>query len=134
MSSRRNAVAGSGPAGLLVFDGDCGFCTSCANWIAARWRGDERAVPWQTLSDDELAAVSLTRDDVRSAVWWIDEGGRRSRAQLAIARALVAGSGWPAIAGRALLVPPFHWLAGAVYPLVARLRHLLPGGTPACRM
>ena len=103
------------------------------DWIAARWRGDARAVPWQRLSDDELAALGLTRDDVRAAVWWIDADGRRSRAHVATARSLIAGSGWTALAGRLLLVPPLRWLAAAGYPLVARWRHLLPGGTPACR-
>ncbi|MGH3008737.1 MAG: thiol-disulfide oxidoreductase DCC family protein [Gaiellaceae bacterium] len=119
---------------MLIFDGDCGFCTSCANWIAARWRGDARAVPWQTLGEDELAARSLTREDVRAAVWWIDEDGRRSRAHVATARALIAGSGWTAALGRVLLVPPFRWIAAAIYPVVARWRHRLPGGTPVCRM
>ncbi len=126
-------MAGDLPtAPLLIYDGECGFCTSCANWLAARWRGDARAVPWQALSDDELAGLSLTRDDLRAAVWWIDEDGRSSRAHVATARALIAGSGWTAIAGRVLLVPPFRWLAAAGYPLVARFRHRLPGGTPAC--
>jgi hypothetical protein len=102
--------------------------------MAARWEGDVRAVPWQHLSDEELAALSLTREDVRAAVWWIDENGRRSRAHVATAHALIAGSGWTAFLGRVLLVPPFRWLAAVGYPLVARFRGHLPGGTPACRM
>jgi hypothetical protein len=77
--------------------------------------------------------MALTRDEVRAAVWWVDEDGRLSRAHLAIAHALIAGSGWTVIAGHVLLVPPFRWLAAAGYPLVARWRHLLPGGAPACR-
>jgi predicted DCC family thiol-disulfide oxidoreductase YuxK len=119
---------------LLIFDGDCGFCTSSANWVASRWDGDARAVPSQFLSTDELAAHGLTEPDVRAAVWWIDESGRPSRGHLAIAQSLAAGSGWSDAVGRLLLVPPFRWLAAAGYPLVARWRHLLPGGTPACKL
>jgi predicted DCC family thiol-disulfide oxidoreductase YuxK len=119
---------------LLIFDGDCGFCTSCADWVAARWHGNARAVPWQFLGTDELAAHGLTRDDVRAAAWWIDVDGNPSRGHLAIARSLAAGSGWTAAVGRVLLVPPFRWLGAAAYPLIARMRHRLPGGTPACRM
>jgi predicted DCC family thiol-disulfide oxidoreductase YuxK len=122
------------PAPLLIYDGDCSFCTASANWAEARWSGRARAVPWQTLAPDELAAHALTRDDVRCAAWWIDERGRRFRGHLAIAYALTAGSGWSAAVGTVLLVPPFRWVGAAVYPLIARSRHLLPGGTPACRM
>lgn len=120
---------------MLIFDGDCGFCTTVANWAAARWRGDERAVPWQKLSPpDELAAVSLTTDDVRAAAWWVDGAGRSFRGSDAIAEALAAGHGWSAFAGRVLRIPPVSWLGAAVYPLVARWRHRLPGGTPACKL
>ena len=121
------------PAPLLIYDGDCSFCTASANWVAARWSGRARAVPWQTLAPHELAAHALTRDDVRCAAWWIDERGHRFRGHLAIAQALKAGSGWSAVLGRVLFVPPFCWIGVAVYPLIARWRHLLPGGTPACR-
>ncbi len=119
---------------LLVYDGDCSFCTASAQWLAARWRGRAQAVAWQRLAPDELAGLALTLDDVRSAAWWIDESGQRSRGHLALARALVAASGWYAVCGRVLLIPPFRWIAGAVYPLIARWRHRLPGGTPACRL
>ncbi len=113
---------------MLIFDGDCGFCTSVATWASAN------AVPWQTLDADALAALGLTVDDVRTAAWWIDGDGRRSRGSLAIAEALKARGGLASAAGRLLLVPPFRWLGIAAYPLIARWRHLLPGGTPACRM
>jgi hypothetical protein len=78
--------------------------------------------------------MSLTRDRVQSTVWWVDEDGRPSRAHLALACALIAGSGWTATAGRVLLVPPFRWIAAVGYPLVSRWRHRLPGGTPACEV
>lgn len=130
-------MLGSGPSGeassLLVYDGDCSFCTASASWAAARWRGTAEAVAWQRLAADELAARALTPDDVRSAVWWIDGTGRRWRGHLAVAHALTAGTGWSAVLGGVLLVPPFRWLAAGLYPLVARWRHRLPGGTPACR-
>jgi predicted DCC family thiol-disulfide oxidoreductase YuxK len=123
-----------GDAPLLVYDGDCSFCSSCARWISARWSGPAQAVAWQHLDPDQLRSVGLTADDVRRAVWWIDPTLGASRGHLAIARALRAARGWPAVVGRILLVPPFRWLAAGAYPLIARWRHRLPGGTPACRM
>jgi predicted DCC family thiol-disulfide oxidoreductase YuxK len=121
-------------AALLVYDGDCSFCSSSARWISAHWSGSQQAVAWQHLSAGELDRLGLTIDDVRCAAWWIDPSGGRSRGHLAIARALQAAHGWPSVVGQVLLVPPFRWLAAGIYPLIARWRHRLPGGTPACRM
>src|SRR5438874_12910182 len=118
---------------MLVYDGYCSFCSSSARWISARWHGREQAVAWQHLSGAELERLGLPLADVRRAAWWIDPDGRRSRGHLAIARALRAAPGWPSLVGRILLVPPFRWLAAGAYPLIARWRHRLPGGTPACR-
>jgi predicted DCC family thiol-disulfide oxidoreductase YuxK len=120
-------------AALLVYDGDCSFCSSSARWITARRNGSQRAVAWQHLSVGELERLGLTLDDARRAVWWIAPSGARSGGHLAIARALQAAHGWPSVVGRVLLVPPFRWLAAGAYPLIARWRHRLPGGTPACR-
>jgi predicted DCC family thiol-disulfide oxidoreductase YuxK len=120
-------------APLLVYDGGCSFCSSCARWIKGHWNGPQQAVPWQHLDADHLERLGLTRDDVRRAAWWIDPSGGRSRGHLAIARALRAAHGWPSAVGQVLLVPPCRWLAAGAYPLVAHWRHLLPGGTPACR-
>ncbi|MDQ2968299.1 MAG: DUF393 domain-containing protein [Actinomycetota bacterium] len=121
-------------AQLLVYDGDCSFCSSSARWITARWQGPQQAVAWQHLSADQLKRLGLTLDDVRRSAWWVDRDGRRSGGHIAIARALRAAHGWPAVVGHVLLIPPFSWLAAAAYPLIARWRHRLPGGTPACRM
>jgi predicted DCC family thiol-disulfide oxidoreductase YuxK len=112
---------------VLVFDGECGFCTSAARRLGVR------AVPWQRLGDDELERLGLTEADARAAAWWVDDQGRSFRGHLAIAHALAAGGGIRAVCGGVLLTPPFRELARGAYPVVARLRHRLPGGTPACR-
>jgi predicted DCC family thiol-disulfide oxidoreductase YuxK len=110
---------------VLVYDGDCSFCTAWARWVAAKTQPRVCAVTWQSLSGDELTALGLTADEAGEAAWWIDDRGR-SRGHLAIAHALAAGRGWSAVLGRVLLVPPFRWVAAAGYPLVARWRNRLP--------
>src|SRR5690349_18860373 len=105
---------------LLLYDGDCAFCTGWATWIAANADQSVQTKAWQSLDPDELQALGLTVDDAASSARWIDEQGRRSRAHLAIARALAAGHGAPAAVGRLLLLPPFRSVAAAGYPLVAR--------------
>jgi predicted DCC family thiol-disulfide oxidoreductase YuxK len=125
---------GSNEPPLLIYDGDCSFCSSSARWITAHWRGPQQAIPWQHLSTDDLERLGLTVDDARHAAWWIDPSHGRSRGHVAIGRALAAADDWPSIVGRILLAPPFRWLAAGAYPLIARWRHRLPGGTPACRI
>lgn len=118
----------------LVYDGDCGFCTTSATWIARRWpEGGPTAVPWQRLPTDVIAEAGLTPEDLQRAAWWID-GDSGEEGARAVARALGAASGPCALLGSILLVPPVSWVAAAVYRLVARFRHRLPGATPTCRV
>jgi predicted DCC family thiol-disulfide oxidoreductase YuxK len=115
--------------GRLVFDGDCGFCTTSADWLARGGRVD--IVPWQFL---DLPSVGLTVDQASTSVWWLVDDQPVEHSSRAIGRALVAGGGPWSWAGRVLLLPPMRPVADAVYRLVARYRYRLPGGTPACRI
>lgn len=118
---------------VLVYDGDCGFCTASASWLARRWTVAARAVPWQQLDPAALADLGLTAGAAAEAAWWVDERGVAWRGHLAIARALAAAGGAWGPAGRAIGVPPLRWVAAAAYPVVVAVRHHLPGATPACR-
>lgn len=114
---------------ILVFDGDCGFCTSAARWIAAR--SDVVTEPWQRA---DLDARGLRLEQVQAAVWFVDGHARLGGAD-AIAAALrrARRRGWRML-GFALAWPFVRPLAALGYRLVARYRHLLPGGTPECAM
>lgn len=113
----------------LVYDADCGFCTRCADWLAAR--SDLDVVAWQSL---DLAAVGLTEAQVKEAAYWLEDGRPVDRASGAIARSLRACGGVAGLAGRLMMLPVVRSLAALVYPFIARNRQRLPGGTPACRM
>ena len=116
---------------LLIFDGDCGFCTTSAQWIEHRLPPHVHVEPWQRL---DLPALGLTEQDVTTAAYWVDDRGRTYRGDAAIAKSLVATGGvWKPI-GWLLQVPPISLLAAVGYKLVARYRYRLPGGTPACKV
>lgn len=118
---------------MLIYDGDCGFCTTSARWIERRLPADVPVVSWQSLGDD-LATWGLTVDDVNAAAWWVEPERSPLGGHLAIGGALRAARGaWPLV-GRALLAPPLRWLGGPVYRWVARNRYRLPGATDACRI
>lgn len=116
------------PRPVLVFDGDCAFCTSSAR-RGQRWLGLEHVEPWQFLDLEELG---LTEAECNEAVQWVAADGSVVAAERAVGAALVhAGGVWRWI-GRLLLAPGVVWIAGVVYRWVARNRSRLPGGTPAC--
>lgn len=106
-----------GVVAMLVYDGDCAFCSRCARWLDARASGVE-VVPWQEV---DLASVGLTEDQVRAAAYWVDGGSAEGGAD-AVARALIACGRGYALVGRALRLPGVRRVAGAGYRLVARHR------------
>jgi predicted DCC family thiol-disulfide oxidoreductase YuxK len=113
---------------VLVFDGDCAFCTSCAR-LLERIGPEAEIVAWQ-LAD--LRELGITAAQAAEAVRWIEADGTVRTGHEALAAAL-ATAGWLwRVAGRAILLPVVSPLAAAGYRLVARNRHRLPGGTPAC--
>lgn len=116
---------------VLVYDGDCAFCTRTARWIEARLPSNVRVAPSQAL---DLDALGLSEHDVATAAWWVDATGRRWRGHEAVAQALRAAGGWERPVGRLLLTPPISWVAAAAYGWVARNRSKMPGGTPSCHV
>ncbi|MCQ3810960.1 MAG: DUF393 domain-containing protein [Acidimicrobiia bacterium] len=120
------------PAGTLIYDGDCGFCTATARWVERRLGDEYRVVPSQQV---DLDSVGLTVDDVTRSAWWIAPDGTRSDEHLSIAGALGAMSGpWPAI-GRLLTLGPINPLARWTYRLIAGNRYRIrwPGAARCSR-
>lgn len=124
----------NGNTGWLIYDGDCGFCTTAANWIVGRWpvQSGARAIPWQFVNSQVIEDSQLASEDLKRAAWWI-EGDLREQGSRAVGRALVEAGGLLAILGRSILVPPLSWIAPFGYKFVARHRYRLPGATPACK-
>ncbi|TDC70445.1 DUF393 domain-containing protein [Actinomadura sp. GC306] len=114
---------------VLVYDGDCGFCTSSVRFI-------ERYVPVRAdivaFQYADLGELGTTVERAEHEVLWVDRAGRVSGGAEAVGRLLTAAGGpWRAL-GVVIRVAPVSWAAHAAYRLVARNRHRLPGGTAAC--
>jgi predicted DCC family thiol-disulfide oxidoreductase YuxK len=117
---------------VFLYDGDCGFCSSCARFLIRYVPTRAKIIPWQAA---DLVALGVTREQCAAAVQWIGEG-RVESGPVAIAALLRSATGrhgfaWRAV-GRVLGTRPMVILGWPVYRLVARYRHRLPGGTPAC--
>lgn len=115
---------------LLIFDGDCGFCTTSAR-AGQRWLHLDHVEPWQFLDLDSLA---VTEAACQTAVQWVAVDGTVSAAERAVIAAMRhAGGAW-GVVGRVLGLAGIRHVAGLCYRVVARFRYKMPGGTPACRL
>ncbi len=114
---------------VLVYDGDCGFCSACARAVR-RWVPTlAEVVPWQQA---DLARLGLTPAEAAHVLWWVADDGSRSAGPEAVAALLRSSHrGWRVV-GRVLAWPPVRAVAWPVYRWVARNRHRLPGRGDAC--
>ncbi|GAU70197.1 hypothetical protein SSP35_17_00520 [Streptomyces sp. NBRC 110611] len=116
---------------VLVFDGDCGFCTTSVAFAERRVRPRCRSVPWQFA---DLRALGIPQERAEHEVLWVTPAGTVYGGAHAVAKLLLsAGRGWAPL-GALLTLPPLRWAAHRVYRLVADNRQRMPGGTAACAL
>lgn len=116
---------------VLVYDGDCGFCTSSARFLERRVPVRAAFAAYQFADLDELGT---TAERAGHEVLWIDRAGRVSGGAEAVGRLLTEAAGPWRAAGVIMRVAPVSWAAHAVYRLIANNRHRMPGGTAACAL
>ncbi len=116
---------------ILLFDGDCAFCTRSARFITDRIRPRADVIAWQAVN---LADFGLTPQQCSTALQWVNDSGE-SRAGAAAITAMLreAGGGWSALGAFGDL-PGVRSLAAVTYRVIASNRHRLPGGTAACEL
>ena len=129
MRSGSTAIPAQSP--VLVFDGDCAFCSTWVRRLEHSLPNFPTATPWQWL---DLDSLGLTPDDVTKYAWFVTSGHQYA-GHLALSALLrMQPSFGLRFAGTLLATPPVSWVAAAGYTFVAKNRHRLPGGTPACAM
>lgn len=114
---------------VLLFDGDCAFCTSCVGLVERRIRPAADVVAWQFA---DLAALGVSEAQAADALQWVEPDGTVLAGHRAVAAMLASSGPVYRLAGRLLLLPGISSAAAHAYRLIADNRHRLPGGTPAC--
>jgi predicted DCC family thiol-disulfide oxidoreductase YuxK len=124
---RRPTAAATKP--IMLYDGDCGFCT---HWIHRISGWSRPRVPIVAYQSVDLAPLGVTAWRADREVLYVNAGGQVYGGAQAFARMLLTGRAtWRAV-GVLLAVPPTRWLAAGVYRVVANNRMRLPAGTAAC--
>jgi predicted DCC family thiol-disulfide oxidoreductase YuxK len=115
---------------LLVYDGDCGFCTSAVKIAQRRIGSPAEMQPWQRL---DLGALGLDRTQCDESVQYRNRDGIWFSAGRAVAEILRESPRPWSWLGQLAKLPGIAWLNEQIYHLVSINRHRLPGGTPACK-
>ena len=119
----------------LLFDGDCGICTSWSRWAERIDRRDlYEIVPYQSIPEADLKARGVTYADCDGALQLLPAEGRVRSGALAINRFLFHYPPWSVLVAILYIVPVFLLAELAVYRLVARNRSRLSRwfGLEAC--
>lgn len=116
--------------GMLIFDGECGFCTRTRDVLAGLDRHHRvSTMPFQSRGVAEAAGVS--REELATAVYWLGDDGSRCSGAHAVNAALACalGTRLPLWIYR---LPGVRQLQDAAYRWMAANRYRLRGTTPWC--
>jgi len=115
---------------ILLYDADCGFCTKAAGRVSSL-RLD---VDVTSLQSVDLASRGVSPERALVEMPLVGADGSVVYGHEAIAAALRTGPVPLRLLGRIIVLPGVAVLSRLVYRWVARHRHQLPGGTPACAL
>ena len=97
--------------GVLLYDGECRFCTASARWLERHAPSSSRVQPWQR---GDLADLGVSAEQCAEAVQWVGNG-RRASGPEALAAYLQSSSGAWRAAGRLLAAPAAQQLTRPAY-------------------
>ena len=125
----------------LIFDGECGFCTTSVNSLDRLFPNVFQRYPYQYC---DVTSYNLTIEQCKESIWLIEydyQGNPSKTAGAEALRRLVKNGGQRRedLLGDIIIAatspfqfPPLSTAANYAYKLVAQNRRHLPGGTPAC--
>lgn len=119
---------------ILVFDGDCGMCSTSARFIVRRLRPTPDAYDVEASQRLDLPALGLTQEQCDAALQWVEPDGTTASGHRAVAALLRRSRAAVRPVGRVITLPGVDPVAARVYTWVSEHRQHLPGGTPACAL
>ncbi len=114
---------------VIIYDGDCAFCTLWVTRLQGALPVFPRAVTAQSINPDDYA---LSAGDLARFAWYVTPTHQYAGHLAASALLRVQPKLGLRFVGWLLATPPFSFVAALGYRFVARFRHRLPGGTPTC--
>lgn len=116
---------------ILIYDGDCAFCSSSIRALRRLVPRGPKTVPYQW---SDLNALGLTEKECEDAVQFVDLDSAKSSGATAFANYFIRTNFPIRYLGYFMKLPVISFVSRIVYSWIAKNRYKLPGGTPACKM
>lgn len=116
---------------VLVYDGDCAFCTKSVQIMEQFIDPDVEVVAWQFA---DLGELGVTEERAMHEVLLVTPIGDVYGGAEAVAKLLAFERGFWSVPGALLQLPAVDRVAAKAYRLIADNRYKLPGGTAACAL
>jgi predicted DCC family thiol-disulfide oxidoreductase YuxK len=129
MSEKSSVISGVRP--ILIYDGDCAFCSSTIRLLQRFMRTHPPMEPFQFT---EVSNYGLTKQECATEIKFVDLEGDIHGGEAAFKKLFFEAGGVWRLFGGLLALPMVRQASGVVYRWVAKNRHSLPGGTPTCSM
>lgn len=115
---------------LLIYDGDCGFCTKTIRWVERQDRNHRIRCITSQEPDAAAALTSLGLSGVdEDTVIFVQSGKAALRSTAGVWVLRLLGPGWWIVGNLLWIVP--RPICDAVYNLIARNRHVI---SPSCNI
>jgi predicted DCC family thiol-disulfide oxidoreductase YuxK len=116
---------------ILIYDGDCAFCSSSVRTIQKLLKKRPPMEPYQFLP---LEQYGLTADQCQQEAKFVRADGSVRGGHLSFVETFKYAGGIWWLIGSVVGLPVIRSIAGVVYRWVAKNRFRLPGGTPTCAL
>lgn len=131
MPGEKASAKSSDSKPVLVFDGDCGFCTTTANWIKKNSRVALEIAPYQWTDLDQYG---LTTEEAAAKVQLVI-GDKVFDGHYCMSKLLLIQPNiFLKFIGAVMVMPGLEPISAKIYTWIAANRQKLPGGTPACKL
>lgn len=116
---------------ILIYDGDCAFCSSTIRLLERFMRTHPPMEPFQFT---QVSNYGLTKQECATEIKFVDFEGKIHGGEAAFKKLFFEAGGVWRLLGGVLAMPIVRQTSVFVYRWVAKNRHSLPGGTPTCSL
>lgn len=116
---------------ILIYDGDCAFCSSTVRLLQRLMPKHPAMEPFQFVATEKYG---LTKQQCAEEIKYVDDQRSVFGGEAAFRKFFYEAGGAWRLLSRLMMIPGVLQISSHVYRWVAKNRHRLPGGTPTCSL